>query len=180
MSQKFLHKQQLAPDVSLVDLSTKILTFDSKQPFWIAQISMFKEFVILFSLFVLTDALGGVVGSKQTVTVVGKLVCNGQPSKDVRIKLFEDGTIYDTKMDSVKTLADGTFKVQGSQRKIRKIDPKINIYHRCNHSGLCPKKVTIHVPKNAVGKGPKDAQVFDIGVLNLANRYPGEGTDCIH
>ena len=53
---------------------------------------MFKEFVILFSLFLLTDALGGIVGSKQTVTVVGKLVCNGQPAKDVRIKLFEDGT----------------------------------------------------------------------------------------
>ncbi|EFO91815.1 CRE-TTR-24 protein [Caenorhabditis remanei] len=141
---------------------------------------MFKEFVILFSLFLLTDALGGIVGSKQTVTVVGKLVCNGQPAKDVRIKLFEDGTIYDTKLDSVKTIADGTFKVQGSQNKIRKIDPKINIYHRCNHSGLCPKKVTIHVPKNAVGKGSKEAQLFDIGTLNLANRYPGEGTDCIH
>lgn len=44
--------------------------------------------------------------------------------------------VYDTKMDVTNTLADGTFKVVGGQNKIRKIDPKINIYHRCNHVGV--------------------------------------------
>ncbi|CAI5450275.1 unnamed protein product [Caenorhabditis angaria] len=139
-------------------------------------LQIFAIFVLIGSL----HALLGAVGSKQTVTVVGKLVCNGAPVKDVTVKLYEDGTIYDSKLDSAKTGPDGTFKVHGSQRKIRKIDPKINIYHRCNHVGVCPKKVTIHVPKNAIAKGKDGGQQFDIGMLNLANRYPGEGTDCIH
>uniref|UniRef100_A0A1I7UMD8 Transthyretin-like family protein n=1 Tax=Caenorhabditis tropicalis TaxID=1561998 RepID=A0A1I7UMD8_9PELO len=140
----------------------------------------FKVTLLLLSLFALSYGLGGIVGRGQKVTVVGKLVCNGQPAKDVKVKLYEDGTIYDTKMDTMNTLGDGTFSVNGSQKKIRKIDPKINIYHRCNHHGLCPKKVIIHVPKNAVGKGTKEAQLFDIGTLNLANKFPGETTDCIH
>ncbi|CAB3398328.1 unnamed protein product [Caenorhabditis bovis] len=142
---------------------------------------MLKLLVVAFLVLIpLASALLGAVGSKQTVTVIGKLTCNGQPARDVRVKLFEDGTIYDSKLDSVKTSMDGTFRVSGSQRKIRKIDPKINIYHRCNYSGICPKKVTIHVPKNAIAKGNKGADTFDIGILNLANRFPGEGTDCIH
>lgn len=53
---------------------------------------MFKEILLISTVFLLTDALGGIVGSKQTVTVVGKLVCNGAPARDVRVKLFEDGT----------------------------------------------------------------------------------------
>ncbi|CAA16408.1 TransThyretin-Related family domain [Caenorhabditis elegans] len=141
---------------------------------------MLKLCLLFLATLAVAHGLGGIVGRKQTVTVVGKLTCNGQAVKDVKIKLYEDGTVYDTKMDVTNTLADGTFKVVGGQNKIRKIDPKINIYHRCNHVGLCPKRVTIHVPKNAVGKGSKEAQLFDIGVLNLANKYPGEGTDCIH
>ncbi|EFO91814.1 CRE-TTR-25 protein [Caenorhabditis remanei] len=141
---------------------------------------MFKIALVFLSLIVLSHALGGIVGRGQKVTVVGKLTCNGAPAKDVKVKLYEDGTVYDTKMDTMNTLGDGSFSVNGSQTKIRKIDPKINIYHRCNHHSLCPKKVTIHVPKNAVGKGTKEAQLFDIGVLNLANKFPGETTDCIH
>ncbi|EGT49219.1 CBN-TTR-25 protein [Caenorhabditis brenneri] len=141
---------------------------------------MLKIAFLLLSLLAVAYGLGGVVGRGQKVTVLGKLTCNGKPASDVKVKLYEDGTIYDTKMDTMNTLADGTFNIHGSQKKIRKIDPKINIYHRCNHVGLCPKKVVIHVPKNAVAKGDKEAQVYDIGVLNLANKYPGETTDCIH
>ncbi|CAP31800.2 Protein CBR-TTR-25 [Caenorhabditis briggsae] len=139
-----------------------------------------KSFLLLLALIGFAHALGGVVGRGQKVTVMGKLVCNGAAAADVKVKMYEDGTIYDTKMDTMNTLADGTFNLMGSQKKVRSIDPKLNIYHRCNHHGLCPKKVTIHVPKNAVGKGSKDAQLFDIGVLNLANKFPGETTDCIH
>ncbi|CAB3398329.1 unnamed protein product [Caenorhabditis bovis] len=141
---------------------------------------MLKLLVLVLALAICANALLGAIGSKQTATVTGKFVCNGQPVKDVLVKLYEDGTIMDSKLASAKTAADGSFTLTGSQNKIRKLDPKINVYHRCNWKGACSKKVTIHVPKNAVSKGGKQGQVFDIGVLNLANRFPGESSDCIH
>lgn len=39
-------------------------------------------------------------------------------------------------MGSVKTGSDGTFRVSGDQNKIRTIDPKVNIYHKCNYNGV--------------------------------------------
>ncbi|EFO91807.1 CRE-TTR-26 protein [Caenorhabditis remanei] len=142
----------------------------------------FIHFLAVFSvLFASASALLGLIGSKQGVTVTGRLICNGQPASGVLVKMYEDGTIYDSKLDSQKTGADGTFRVSGSQNKIRTIDPKVNIYHKCNYNGLCSKKVSINIPKSAVVSGSgNNARNYDIGTINLANRFSGESTDCIH
>ncbi|CAI5450733.1 unnamed protein product [Caenorhabditis angaria] len=128
----------------------------------------------------LSSALFDVIGSDQSVTVTGKLICNGQPANNVLVKLYEDGTIEDSKLDSTRTSTDGTFKVSGTYTNILTIDPKINIYHTCNYNGLCTKKFTINVPSYAVAQGSSATQNYDIGTLNLANQYSGETTDCIH
>ncbi|CAA16398.1 Transthyretin-like family protein [Caenorhabditis elegans] len=138
-------------------------------------------FAIFSVLVISTDGLLGIIGSKQGVTVTGKLICNGQPASNVLVKMYEDGTFYDSKMGSVKTGSDGTFRVSGDQNKIRTIDPKVNIYHKCNYNGLCSKKVSINIPKNAVVSGSgQNARNYDIGTINLANKFSGESTDCIH
>ncbi|CAI2355254.1 unnamed protein product [Caenorhabditis sp. 36 PRJEB53466] len=128
----------------------------------------------------LTDALFNVVGSTQTVTVTGRLVCQGQPASNVLVKMYEDGTIYDSKLDSTKTSTDGTFRVSGSYTKILTMDPKVNIYHKCNYNGVCSKKLTINIPDYAVASGSGSSTNYDIGTLNLANQFSGESTDCIH
>ncbi|CAL2047695.1 CBN-TTR-26 protein [Caenorhabditis brenneri] len=141
------------------------------------------QFFAIFSVLIVSaSALLGIIGSKQGVTVTGRLICNGQPASGVLVKMYEDGTIYDSKLDSVKTGADGTFRVSGTQNKIRTIDPKVNIYHKCNYNGLCSKKVSINIPKSAVTSGGNNnnGRNYDIGTINLANRFSGESTDCIH
>uniref|UniRef100_A0A8R1HKK8 TransThyretin-Related family domain n=1 Tax=Caenorhabditis japonica TaxID=281687 RepID=A0A8R1HKK8_CAEJA len=137
-------------------------------------------FVYLALLAQISNALLNIVGSTQTVTVTGKLVCEGQPASDVLVKMYEDGTIYDSKLDSERTSSDGTFKVSGTYTKILTMDPKVNIYHSCNYHGLCSKKLTINIPDYAVATGSQSSTNYDIGTLNLANQFSGESTDCIH
>ncbi|CAB3398330.1 unnamed protein product [Caenorhabditis bovis] len=142
---------------------------------------MIKIFAIcLLASIPIVNALLGVIGRTQSVTVTGRLICNGQPASGVLVKMYEDGTIYDSKMGSTKTGPDGTFRVSGSQTKIRTIDPKVNIYHKCNYSGLCSRKTSISVPKSAVQSGRNANQNYDIGTINLANKFKGDTTDCIH
>ncbi|CAB3398327.1 unnamed protein product [Caenorhabditis bovis] len=119
-------------------------------------------------------------GDTQAVTVTGKLICNGRPADGVLVKMYEDGLIYDSKLDSTRTAADGTFMVSGTYTKITTIDPKVNIYHTCNYSGLCSKKVTIEIPHEYVALNTASNRNYDIGTINLANQFRGESIDCIH
>ncbi|CAI5452928.1 unnamed protein product [Caenorhabditis angaria] len=134
----------------------------------------------IFTIFSTVNALFNIIGSDQSVTVTGRLICDGQPASNVLVKMYEDGTIYDTKMDSTRSSNDGTFRVTGSYTKIFTMDPKVNIYHKCNYNGLCDKKLTINIPSNAVTSSSSNSRNYDIGTLNLANQFSGETTDCIH
>uniref|UniRef100_A0A1I7U719 TransThyretin-Related family domain n=1 Tax=Caenorhabditis tropicalis TaxID=1561998 RepID=A0A1I7U719_9PELO len=146
--------------------------------------AQFLFYVTVFSLLsVPVRGLFNVIGNDQYVTVTGRLVCDGQPASDVLVKLYEDGTVWDTKLDSTRTSFDGTFRVSGHYTKIFDMDPKINIYHSCNHYGLCDKKLRIDIPHYAVSAGDYSYDVdrnYDIGTLNLADQFSGETTDCIH
>lgn len=137
-------------------------------------------FLLISVLVLSTEAVLNTVGSTQTISVTGRLVCQGQPARNVLVKMYEDGTIWDSKLDSTKTSNDGTFRVSGSYTKIFTLDPKVNIYHKCNYNGLCSKKLTINIPDYAVASGSGSSTNYDIGTLNLANQFSGESTDCIH
>lgn len=54
--------------------------------------SNYSLIIILYAVVIPTDALLGIIGSKQGVTVTGRLICNGQPANGVLVKMYEDGT----------------------------------------------------------------------------------------
>ncbi|VDM81043.1 unnamed protein product [Strongylus vulgaris] len=76
------------------------------------------------------------IGSKQSVAVTGRLICNGWPAVGVKVKLYEKEVLLDRKMAEGRTDAFGCFYLWGSMREITTIDPKVNIYHTCNHAGV--------------------------------------------
>ncbi|EGT55576.1 hypothetical protein CAEBREN_24696 [Caenorhabditis brenneri] len=120
------------------------------------------------------------IGSTQAVAVSGRLICNGRPAVNVKLKLYENEILFDRLMEESRTDGNGQFRVSGSKREITTIDPKLNVYHKCNYNGLCDQKFTIHIPKDYVTSGNQAARTFDIGTLNLANNFPGQSTDCIN
>ncbi|CAA99913.2 Transthyretin-like family protein [Caenorhabditis elegans] len=124
------------------------------------------------------DVLG--IGSMQSAAVSGRLICNGRPAVDVKLKLYENEIFFDRLMEEGRTDSNGQFRVLGSKREITTIDPKLNVYHKCNYNGLCDQKFTIHIPKDYVTSGSQPSRTFDIGTLNLANNFPGQSTDCLN
>ncbi|KHJ76260.1 Transthyretin-like family protein [Oesophagostomum dentatum] len=135
--------------------------------------------LLLFTLFGSSLALLG-IGRTQSVAVTGRLICNGQPASNVKVKLYEKESTFDVKMDEGKTNQNGEFRLSGSKTEISTIDPKVNIYHKCNYNGLCYKKIGITIPDNYVSSGKNPQKTFDIGTINLANKFTGETTDCIN
>ncbi|CAB3397790.1 unnamed protein product [Caenorhabditis bovis] len=139
-----------------------------------------SQVVLLLLLTVpICSALLG-IGRTQSVAVSGRLICNGQPAAGVKLKLYEKETTFDVKMAEGTTDANGQFRLSGSKTEISTIDPKLNIYHKCNYNGLCYKKIGITIPDNYVSSGANPQRTFDIGTLNLANQYTGQTTDCIN
>ncbi|KAF1751084.1 hypothetical protein GCK72_017636 [Caenorhabditis remanei] len=120
------------------------------------------------------------IGSTQSVAVSGRLICNGRPAANIKLKLYENEIMFDRLIEEGRTDGNGQFRVTGSKREITTIDPKLNVYHKCNYNGLCDQKFTIHIPKDFVTSGNQASRTFDIGTLNLANNFPGQSTDCIN
>ncbi|KHJ89578.1 Transthyretin-like family protein [Oesophagostomum dentatum] len=83
-------------------------------------------------------------------------------------------------MDESRTDSSGSFYLSGSKREITNIDPKVNIYHKCNYNGLCYKKVSMTIPDNYITRGSTPRSTFDLGRINLASKFKGESTDCIN
>ncbi|KAK6045910.1 Transthyretin-like family protein [Cooperia oncophora] len=135
--------------------------------------------LLLLSLVATSSALLG-FGRTQSVAVTGRLICNGQPASNVKVKLYEKEATFDVKMDEGKTNSNGEFRLAGSKREISTIDPKVNVYHKCNYNGPCYRKFGITIPDNYITKGANPQKTYDIGTINLANRFTGETTDCIN
>ncbi|KIH42292.1 Transthyretin-like family protein [Ancylostoma duodenale] len=75
-------------------------------------------------------------GRTQSVAVQGTLECDGKPAANVKVKLYEKELFFDRKMDEARTDSAGTFYLSGSKTEITNIDPKVNIYHKCNYKGV--------------------------------------------
>ncbi|CAJ0605783.1 unnamed protein product [Cylicocyclus nassatus] len=137
------------------------------------------QLLIILALVGSSLALLG-IGRTQSVAVQGRLICNGQPASNVKVKLYEKESTFDVNMAEGVTNQNGEFRLTGSKTEISTIDPKVNIYHKCNYNGLCYRKFGITIPDNYVSTGQNPQQTFDIGTINLANRFTGETTDCIN
>ncbi|KAK6019026.1 Transthyretin-like family protein [Ostertagia ostertagi] len=75
-------------------------------------------------------------GTTQSVAVEGELQCKGYPATNVQVILFDRGLLFDTKMATTRTDPHGKFRLSGWKSEFSKIDPKIHIYHMCNHGGV--------------------------------------------
>ncbi|VDK61867.1 unnamed protein product [Anisakis simplex] len=146
------------------------------------------------------------IGRTQSVAVKGKLLCNGEPMANVKLKLFDADTLdLDDLMDEGKSDSNGTFYLSGHENELTTIDPKLNIYHNCNDERkvkhfpciyysqyymeaivtndfvfTITDKVSIKIPKNFVTDGEQAKDTFDVGILNLSGHLPGETRDCIN
>nr|CDJ92750.1 Transthyretin domain containing protein [Haemonchus contortus] len=141
---------------------------------------MRPEFLLIFALIPSCTALLGIIGREQSVAVTGRLICEGRPAGDVKVKLYDKELFFDSKLDEVRTNRNGEFRVSGHKREITTIDPKVNIYHKCNYNGFCYKKLSITIPDNFVSDGALPRATYDIGTINLANKFKGESIDCIN
>ncbi|CAJ0604219.1 unnamed protein product [Cylicocyclus nassatus] len=120
------------------------------------------------------------IGRRQSVAVRGVLECNGTPAPGVKVKLYEKEIFLDKKLDQTKTDANGSFYLSGSKTEITNIDPKVNIYHKCNYRGPCYKKIAITIPKEYITRGAYPQKTFNVGRLNLAGKLKGESIDCFN
>ncbi|KAK6050102.1 Transthyretin-like family protein [Cooperia oncophora] len=122
----------------------------------------------------------------QSTAVKGKLLCNGKPyekarpealrsrSTQLEVQKVSPLSVKDTLMDEAFSDKDGQFKLKGNDTEWSKIDPKLNIYHNCED-----EKVII-IPDDYVTEGGEPNKTFDIGILNLNAKLPGETRDCLN
>lgn len=136
--------------------------------------------LVVITLPACVAALFGFIGREQSVAVSGRLICNGIPASGVKVKLYEKELTFDTKLAESRTDSNGEFMLSGSKREVTNIDPKVNIYHKCNYNGFCYKKLSITIPDNFITDGSQPRMTYDIGTINLANKLKGETIDCIN
>ncbi|CAK5069684.1 unnamed protein product [Meloidogyne enterolobii] len=87
------------------------------------------------------------LGTKQSAAVRGNLICNGKPSVNTKVKLYDQDTFDpDDLMDEGVTDEEGHFELSGSETEVTDIEPKVNIYHNCNDELTpCLLKISIEV-----------------------------------
>ncbi|KHJ94761.1 Transthyretin-like family protein [Oesophagostomum dentatum] len=142
---------------------------------------MFSTYLLLLLLMPLTFGLLGIgLGRRQSAAVMGRLTCNEEPARGIKVKLVEKQIVFDRLMDEDRTDVYGDFYLNGSEREITKIDPKLNIYHKCNYDGFCKRRFSITIPDNFITEGTVPAKTFDIGTINLASKFAGEIIDCLN
>ncbi|CAB3400287.1 unnamed protein product [Caenorhabditis bovis] len=129
---------------------------------------------LLFALVGFCSAISVEIGTVQSIAVTGKLLCDTQPAKNVKVKLYEEEVALDVLLDERFTKEDGTFEMSGHKTEVTSIDPKVNIYHKCNYDGVCFRKISITIPENFVSNGETPSKTFDIGEINLASKFTGQ------
>ena len=153
------------------------------------------------------------LGNLQSVAVNGTLLCNDKPANNIKVKLYEEEasefcqtkpqkdlwvfcrSVLDVLLDERFTSEDGTFEMAGSKSEVTTIDPKLNIYHKCNYDGvccnpflinlskwfqICVRKISILIPPEYITNGEKPARTYNIGMINLASKFSGQSTDCFN
>ncbi|KJH47883.1 Transthyretin-like family protein [Dictyocaulus viviparus] len=121
------------------------------------------------------------IGTVQSTSVQGKLLCNGKPYEKARLKLYEIDPLKDTLMAEMLSDQNGYFKMSGNDTEWTRIDPKLNIYHNCEDEKIeCWRKIQIFIPESYISDGPIPQKTFDIGTLNLNAKLPGETRDCLN
>jgi len=141
-------------------------------------ISIFLIFTTLFAHF---DAVY-YAGEVQSLAIRGHLKCNSTEAADVKVKLYDVNTLMpDDLMTEGHTDGNGHFMLTGRETEIAKLNPKLNIYHKCRDpSALCHQKIAIVIPSAYTTKGAVMNKIFDIGTVALNEKHNDESTDCLN
>ncbi|CAJ0939025.1 unnamed protein product, partial [Mesorhabditis belari] len=133
------------------------------------------------AILLLLALLGVSYAAVQTVSVVGRLTCNGRPYSGAKLKLYDDNTILpDTKLAQVNSDANGMFQLTGtSSNLVFSADPKFNIYHRCGMTvPVCQYKSSYKIPKQYVNSGSQSNNQFNAQTIELT--LLKKDRDCIN
>ncbi|CAJ0582736.1 unnamed protein product, partial [Mesorhabditis spiculigera] len=135
---------------------------------------MIKALLLLLGLVAVSFA------ATQTVSVVGRLTCNGRPYSGAKLKLYDDNTLFDTKLAQVNSDSNGMFQLTGtSSNLIFSQDPKFNIYHRCGMTvPVCQYKSSYKIPKQYVTTGSQAQNQFNAQTIELT--LLKKDRDCIN
>nr|CAD2181482.1 unnamed protein product [Meloidogyne enterolobii]CAD2200273.1 unnamed protein product [Meloidogyne enterolobii] len=143
-------------------------------------------FSVLY-IFVLTQIISLInqshcLGTKQSAAARGNLICNGKPSVNTKVKLYDQDTFDpDDLMDEGVTDEEGHFELSGSETEVTDIEPKVNIYHNCNDELTpCLLKISIEIPDDYITQGSKPKKTFNVGTLNLEGKFSGQTRDCFN
>ncbi|KAK6023756.1 Transthyretin-like family protein [Ostertagia ostertagi] len=138
--------------------------------------------VIALAVFPSCGGLFGIFGKKQRVVVKGEVECHGKPAENVRLVLYVKHWLYQSNMDKHTTDKTGLFVLNGTQRSIWKLDPRVLIYHECyrNNATKCSlRRTSLIVPReNITLQGKMEEVFFDYGKIPLES--PLLNTLCDH
>uniref|UniRef100_A0A914Z0R5 Transthyretin-like family protein n=1 Tax=Panagrolaimus superbus TaxID=310955 RepID=A0A914Z0R5_9BILA len=71
-------------------------------------------------------------GTLQSAGVTGRLLCQGKPYFNAKVKLYDIDTLdVDDLMAEGRSDKNGEFRLVGNETEFTTIDPKLNIYHNC-------------------------------------------------
>ncbi|KAI6212532.1 hypothetical protein M3Y94_00036900 [Aphelenchoides besseyi] len=135
---------------------------------------------LLTSLLVFCLATSTLALLEQSVGCKGKLLCGQKPAVGVRVALWDedDGPDPDDKLAEGHTDSQGQFELKGSTHELTPIDPVCKIYHDCD-DGIKPgqRKIKFKIPSQYVYRSSTPSRIYDMGVVNLETKYPGEERD---
>uniref|UniRef100_A0AAF5DIP0 Transthyretin-like family-containing protein n=1 Tax=Strongyloides stercoralis TaxID=6248 RepID=A0AAF5DIP0_STRER len=90
-------------------------------------------------------------GSKQSIEVAGRFLCNGEPLKNLPIQLMEEDVLSNDVLARGKTDRNGFFSLYGVDYELSLLDPFIAFKMECPKGKYFFKNKTInfYVPKRA-------------------------------
>ncbi|VDM64661.1 unnamed protein product [Angiostrongylus costaricensis] len=96
-----------------------------------------KVYLILVSVigFPAVSAIIG-IGKQQSAGAQGNITCRGVPANNVTVTLYDSDLLWDSKLDEVQTIHDGTFQLHGTKSELTAIEPYVEISHHCNVKDL--------------------------------------------
>ncbi|CAD6193363.1 unnamed protein product [Caenorhabditis auriculariae] len=134
--------------------------------------------------FVLTALISVALAFRlQGVAVRGRLLCDGKPWRNAKVKIFDldrNPGDADDLLDEGYSGSDGQFALDGTTREFTDIEPVLYVYHDCDDDiRPCQKRVTVQVPKKFIHHGTAE-DWMDVGDLNLEKTFPGQDRSCNH
>uniref|UniRef100_A0A1I7YX40 Transthyretin-like family protein n=1 Tax=Steinernema glaseri TaxID=37863 RepID=A0A1I7YX40_9BILA len=136
-------------------------------------------FLLLTAFYVMSTE--SAFGRTQSVTVSGMLLCRGSPASNIKVKLYDNDRFdVDDLMAEGRTDFLGRFQLHGHETEFTDIDPKVNIYHDCEDTMPCQRKISIDIPDDFISAGKAPCKMFHLGIIELARHHRGETRDCWH